>query len=848
MSGESVPTPTVAQPKHLVGPVEPEIVGPFSSSLTEDHPASNTSNNRILKFDDDKIQIHEYIGDYRIEKLLGSGGMGNVFRVQNQFFGRVEALKMLHDQLETRDARDAFIAEMQTQSRLNHTNIVKVHYAGVCRQSGACRNRLYLVMSLEPGDLAEQLRERGAFRPVEAAEIVRRLAKALIHAHSHGVIHCDLKPKNILVGDDGTPKVTDFGLVKILHSSGGDGGLRDGFPFGTLGYMPPEQARGERSRVKPTNDIYGLGAVLYELLTGQPPYTGTRDEILRRVKDLNDAPPSPRSLNPRVPARLSAICMKCLEKRPLRRYQTAEELECALDAFVRKPLVQRRWRELTIAGLVIVLAAIGWTRLPSPRAEAQSKLNVADSQRRQKSFDDAIKSYGDAKNALEEARSSLAVLDHSELTDRINEVDSQLASARRDHVREISRKADSARDRGDTPAEIQALTEADLACERHNSKTDPPLAEDHIRILARLAELHEKERRNNEYNRVIQRAELLISQTAKNDQCDLAAAEIDHIKGNHAATEHDYRKAREVYQQGLNRRRNHEESHKTDQDFCRDLARSHGYIADILLVTGEPSALVRDHYREARRLREELARQNPRNAESHCLHARDFENDARLACWDDKLPVALSHRRQHLKYYEDHLPQHDHPRLPSRFLTERAAARITLCEYSCLTGTAGDAEVQMLEPAERELEQLAQPREEDTLVRVRMVLARLHLARARLSYLKSDYAAMAQHLNEARRRYQSLDDRELLEADEYFQMAVVCSLSSAVPEQPEFDRLKYQILALDHLRKAIRKNFVEIWWLNYDPGLKPIRIAHADRFAEIKVEMARSLEDIRKQH
>ena len=174
------------------------------------------------------ITLPQFIGDYKVLRLLGVGGMGVVVVVQNQFFGREEALKMIHDRLDSEKAHDDFIREMHAQAGMDHSHIAKVNYAGVCKQEGLCRNRLYLVMPLEAGDLAAQLTANGPFPPAAAANLVRRLAKAVAHAHDRNVIHCDLKPKNILLGKDGTPKITDFGLAKYLTKAG-DRGIYDLF-------------------------------------------------------------------------------------------------------------------------------------------------------------------------------------------------------------------------------------------------------------------------------------------------------------------------------------------------------------------------------------------------------------------------------------------------------------------------------------------------------------------------------------------------------------------------------------------------------------------------------------------
>src|SRR5262245_43768320 len=201
--------------------------------------------------------------------------------------------------------------------RLRHPNVVQVFEAG--QQDG----RPFLALEyVEGGTLAERLAAEGAMAPREAAALVSQLARAVHHAHAQGVIHRDLKPANILVDQDGTPKITDFGLA---CQPGGGELSHSGLVLGTPSYMPPEQARGERKSLGPPADVYSLGAVLYEALTGQPPFRAeTPLEAVRQV--LNDEPAPPSRLRPGLDADLSTICLKCLSKEPQGRYASADAL------------------------------------------------------------------------------------------------------------------------------------------------------------------------------------------------------------------------------------------------------------------------------------------------------------------------------------------------------------------------------------------------------------------------------------------------------------------------------------------------------------------------------------------
>jgi tetratricopeptide (TPR) repeat protein len=264
---------------------------------------------------------------YRVEAVLGSGGMGVVYRAWHLRLGRAVALKML---LAGPCARPQELARFQREAEavaaLGHPNIVQIH------DVGDVEGRPYFTMELvEGGDLAEKI--QGVPQPArQAAALVATLADAIHVAHQNGIVHRDLKPGNILLTADGTPKVTDFGLARRLE---GDREITlSGAILGTPSYMAPEQARGDKSAIGPATDVYALGTILYELLTGRPPFradSGTA--TLQQV--VADEPVSPVRLNPRVPRDLETICLKCLHKEPHRRYASARALADDLRRFDR---------------------------------------------------------------------------------------------------------------------------------------------------------------------------------------------------------------------------------------------------------------------------------------------------------------------------------------------------------------------------------------------------------------------------------------------------------------------------------------------------------------------------------
>ena len=246
------------------------------------------------------------IPGYEVEAVLGHGGMGVVFRARHLRLGRLVALKMtLAGSYAGPLERERFRREAEAIAALRHANVVQVY------DVGDWAGRPYFTMELiDGGSLAQRL--TGAPQPArQSATLLATLAEAMHAAHQAGIIHRDLKPANILFTPDGTPKVTDFGLARRLE---GDAGLTlSGVPLGTPSYMAPEQARGQSRAAGPLVDVYALGAILYELLTGRPPFRAeTPAETVLQVIDQEPVPPA--RLNAKVPRDLEIVCLKCLGK------------------------------------------------------------------------------------------------------------------------------------------------------------------------------------------------------------------------------------------------------------------------------------------------------------------------------------------------------------------------------------------------------------------------------------------------------------------------------------------------------------------------------------------------------
>ncbi len=274
------------------------------------------------------------IPGYEVEALLGRGGMGVVYKARHLRLNRPVALKMLvAGAYASPEERERFLREAEAVAGLRHANIVQVHDVG--DQDG----RPYFTMEyVEGGSLAQMLSSTP--QPAsQAAGLLATLAEAMQVAHHSGIVHRDLKPANILLTADGTPKIADFGLARRLV--GGVGLTQSGATLGTPSYMAPEQARGKTRALGPAVDVYALGAILYELLTGRPPFRAeTAEETVLQVMYQEPAPPS--RLNAKVPRDLETVCLKCLHKDPERRYATAAALAEDLHRFQRgEPIVAR---------------------------------------------------------------------------------------------------------------------------------------------------------------------------------------------------------------------------------------------------------------------------------------------------------------------------------------------------------------------------------------------------------------------------------------------------------------------------------------------------------------------------
>src|SRR5438067_3596570 len=331
-------------------------------SAVDDHGAPNNKKSASV------AELLGELGDYELLEEIGRGGQGVVFRARQKSLNRTVALKVSSlGQWASKAHLKRFRLEAEAAARLEHPGIVPIHDVG--ERDGSC----YFSMKFIEGGQLDEVARREAMPIRRAVELIAKVARIVHYAHEHGILHRDIKPGNILLDRNGEPHLTDFGLARLVEADSTVTGTLE--VLGTPSYMAPEQAAGNNAAVSSNTDVYGLGAVLYQLLTGQPPFAGgTTYETIKLLLDTE--PRQPRLLNPKVDRDLSTICLKCLQKHPERRYPSALALAEDLERWLKHEPIQarrtgvltraRKWvrrkptSALLAACLVVIAAASGW--------------------------------------------------------------------------------------------------------------------------------------------------------------------------------------------------------------------------------------------------------------------------------------------------------------------------------------------------------------------------------------------------------------------------------------------------------------------------------------------------------
>src|SRR5690242_13953521 len=308
-------------------------------------------------------------GRYRLDTPVGTGGMATVWRATDESLGRVVAIKVLAERYsEDESFVERFRREAQSAAGLNHPNIVSIY------DRGEADGSYYIAMEFLDGrSLKDEIVEDGPLPAPRAIDYALQILQALRFAHRHGVVHRDIKPHNIIVGRDRRLKVTDFGIAR----AGASQMTEVGSIIGTAQYLSPEQARGQQ--VRPPADLYSLGVVLYEMLTGRVPFDGD-SAVAIAMKHVSENPRPPRELNPSIPPALEQVVLRALAKDPALRYQSADEMAADLERVRRGASVAHETQALTqvLAGETAATRVVAPPLPPAQRTRVYEAPPVAE--------------------------------------------------------------------------------------------------------------------------------------------------------------------------------------------------------------------------------------------------------------------------------------------------------------------------------------------------------------------------------------------------------------------------------------------------------------------------------------
>jgi tetratricopeptide (TPR) repeat protein len=589
---------------------------------------------------------------YQLLGEIGRGGMGIVYRARQFKPSRLVALKMILDGRFASE-RDLlrFTNEAEIVAGLEHPNIVPV------LEVGQYEGLHYFSMPLLTGGSLATSQPNPARDLQAAARLVAEVAAAVHHAHERGILHRDLKPANILLDDEGRPHVTDFGLGKRVRD--GRGLTETGAILGSPGYMAPEQATGDPAAVTTASDVYGLGAILYALLTGRAPFEG--GSVHETITRLLDQPPEPPSrINPLVPRPLDQVCLLCLEKDPARRYPTAQALAADLRRWLAgepvlaqpEPLAERtrRWvrrrrTAVATAAAAMLISLVGLAAVLAVQARANRDLTEANRRERSR-FDLAMRAIGSFHTGV---REDLLLKEP-----QFQELRAKLLRGPRAFFGELETQLSGQTDRRSRRAMVQAYEELAALTDQIGSKTEAldlyrrglalrrELARDALsdadaqvdvaRCLLALGPLEHQTGHADEAVVAYREAHSLLEganrpgEPARDFRADLATC--DQRLGDALAAMGFSARALLSYQKGRFLREALDREHPAVTEYRSSLAESDLAVGSLLWKTGQPAEAVAS-FEKARAVFEALARDHPTGSEyrrglAHCYNAISY--------------------------------------------------------------------------------------------------------------------------------------------------------------------------------------------------------------------------------
>jgi serine/threonine protein kinase len=766
-------------------------------------------------------------GDYEVLEELGHGGMGVVYKArQIKAGGRLVALKRMQPRYSrNEDAARMFRHEAGTAAGLKHPGIVPIY------DVGDVDGHPYFAMDFVEGGTLERLVKEGPQSPHLAARIVRKVAEAVHYAHAHNVIHRDIKPRNILLTIDPEastleglhlmPMLADFGLARITRPDGSMTNLDDA--LGTPSYMPPEQATPGRQPVGPRSDVYSLGAVLYALLTGRPPFLAADPvEVLRQVRE--DEPSAPGKLVRGLPVDLEAICLKCLEKEPARRYATAGELAADLECFLN----DQPPRLATRRGCLSITArrAVRWVR----RHPGQALLAT----------------FATAVGVALLTVLGLLYRDHVRQRDQL-EAEAVAEVAQGQEARRKGRRSDALVHFKNAQRRYEQLLDGALDHLRR-PRVKQGLASAHVEAGIIYADMHEWDNAEQEYRR----AEQLVSEQ-REPTGRLVRAEAFHRLGMLCDSQQKYDEALEWYARSLRLRQELVSEDRHNVHYLRDLARSYGFMGDVWLIKGDYDK-AQDAYDEAEKRRKDLVTKTEDNEAEQLVarhqFARSLFNKGNFYLWKGDLDKAIKAFSEEEKYLDEMTADP-----PSEFQTDLADVRLLLAELKMdRTPAAGkpDAEVlELLELAEKRYqalygEQLADKNRISTTgfdsawsgyVRILVALSKYHT-------LCGNWDQATAYLNEAEDLLRSGltgGRRESAQPDEYYRLSLVRALRSRNATLSAEERAYQARRALESLETLRTVKYRNAERLRHDIGFSGL---DPQKFSKI----IKQIEEVRRGH